>query len=315
MPGALLVSDVVADRFAAQLDASAPDMPHVVLRAAGVDGDPAQVEAAFFSGDLYPERVRDFALALAKATRLRWLHTMSAGVDHPWFRAMIERGVVVTTSPGAAARPIAQTVLAYVLALSRDLRRFDDAQRRRAWEPHAVEDLAEQTLGVVGLGPIGLHVARLAAAFEMRVIGMRRAPRGDEPCETWPLARLDELLACADWLVLALPLTERTRHLVDARALARMKPGARLVNVGRGALVDEAALGEALAAGRLAGAALDVFETEPLPSESALWSMPNVIVTPHCSGQNPGNAVRAAEIFVDNLARFARGAPLLHVAE
>ena len=165
-------------------------------------------------------------------------------------------------------------------------------------------------LGVVGLGPIGLEVARLGVALRMRTIGVRRTPRGDEPCETWPMARLDELLAQADALVLAVPLGDDTRHLLDARRLALLKRGAWLVNVGRGALVDEAALVAALQSGHLGGAGLDVFETEPLPPESPLWSMPNVIVTPHNSGDAPGNLDRAAAIFLDNLARYGRGEPL-----
>jgi phosphoglycerate dehydrogenase-like enzyme len=144
----------------------------------------------------------------------------------------------------------------------------------------------------------------------MRAIGVRRTPRGDEPCETWPLGRLDELLALADAVVLALPLADETRHLLDARRLALMKRGAWLVNVGRGALVDEPALVEALRNGRLGGAGLDVFEVEPLPPESPLWSLPNVLVTPHNSGDAPGNLERASEIFLDNLARFVRGEPL-----
>lgn len=309
--GALLVSAEVEARHAAALDAAAPGVPRVVLEADGTRrGDPAAVELAYFSGDLYPERVRDFALALRDAPRLRWLHTFSAGVDHPWFQALRARGIRLTTSSGAHAVPIAHTVLLYLLALSRGLPAWMDAQRRRGWEPHPVVELPGLVLGVVGLGPIGLEVARLGAAFGMRVIGVRRTPRGDEPCETWPLARLDELVALADALVLALPLTDGTRHLLDAARLARMKRGAWLVNVGRGALVDEAALVEALREGRLGGAGLDVFETEPLPPESPLWEMPNVIVTPHSSGNTPGNLVRATGIFLDNLGRFVRGEPL-----
>lgn len=311
MQGALLVSSWVEQRHAAALDAAAPGLPRVVLEPDGTPrGDVAAVELAYFSGDLYPDHVRGFVLALRDAPRLRWLHTFSAGVDHPWFQALRARGIRLTTSSGAHAVPIAQTVLLYLLALSRDLPRWLDAQRRRAWEPHSFADLQGLVLGVVGLGPIGLEVARLGAAFGMRVVGARRTPRGDEPCETWPLARLDELLALADALVLALPLTDDTRHLLDAARLARMKRGAWLVNVGRGALVEEPALVDALREGRLGGAGLDVFETEPLPPESPLWSLPNVLVTPHSSGDTPGNRERATAIFLENLGRFARGEPL-----
>jgi len=310
MRGALLVSNQVDDHYGAALDAAAPGVARVVLRPEACEGDPSRVEIAFFSGDFFPERVREFVLALRDAKQLRWLHTFSAGVDNPWFQALRERGVRLTTSSGANAVPIAQTVLLYLLALSRDLARWQDAQQRRAWEPHEVVDLQGLTLGVVGLGPIGLEVARLGAALRMRVIGMRRSPRGDEPCETWPITRLDELQPRADSLVLALPLSGDTRHLLDARRIALLKRGAWLVNVGRGALVDEAALVAALQSGQLGGAGLDVFEVEPLPPGSPLWTLPNVIVTPHNSGDSPGNQVRAAEIFLDNLARFVRGEAL-----
>lgn len=133
---------------------------------------------------------------------------------------------------------------------------------------------------------------------------------GDEPCETWPLSRLHELLATADHVVLALPLTPETKHLIDATALAHMKPSATLINIGRGDLADEPALVDALAARRLAGAALDVFETEPLRSTSPLWDLPNVIITPHCAGLNPSNDERATGIFLDNLCRYVAGQPL-----
>jgi phosphoglycerate dehydrogenase-like enzyme len=310
MRGSLLLSDAVADQYDAALRAAAPGAARVVLREGKVEGDVANVEAAFFSGDLFPDRVREFVLALRDAVELRWLHTFSAGVDNPFFGKLRERGVRLTTSSGAHAVPIAQTVIWYLLALSRGAEAWRDAQERRSWERHDLADLQGLVLGVVGLGPIGLEVARLGAALRMRVVGLRRTPRGDEPCETWPLDRLDELLPQADALVLALPLAEGTRHLLDARRLALVKPGAWLVNVGRGALVDEPALVASLRSGRLGGAGLDVFETEPLPPESPLWSLPNVIVTPHNAGDTPGNQVRAAEIFLDNLARYALGEPL-----
>ena len=275
-----------------------------------VRGDAAAVDVAFFSGDVFPDRVRDFVLALRDAAGLRWLHTFSAGVDHPWFQALRARGVRLSTSSGAQAVPIAHTVMLYLLALSRDFGRWQDAQRRRAWEQRDLRDLQGLTLAVVGLGPIGLEVARLGAAFGMRVIGARRTPTGSEPCETWPLSRLDALLEVADAVVLALPLTDETRELIRADRIARMKRGAWLINVGRGALVDEPALVAALQSGALGGAGLDVFAVEPLPPESPLWSLPNVIVTPHNSGDTPSNLPRACEIFLDNLSRYRRGEPL-----
>jgi len=306
----ILISDDVEKRWGGDLQRIAPERPRAVLRGESVEGDAAEVEIAFFSGDVFPDRTRALARALGEAHGLRWFHSFSAGIDHPWFQHMLERGVRITTSSGAMARPIAHTVMLYVLALSRDLRGWVRDQEAARWHEREVEDVEGRCLVVVGLGPIGLEVARLGAAFGMRVIGLRRAPRGDEPCETWPLARLDELLPRADYLVLALPLSEETHHLLDGRRLALLRPSACVVNIGRGALVDEAALVRALEKRELAGAGLDVFEVEPLPAESPLWRLPNVIVTPHSSGANPGNRTRAAAIFLDNLARYQRGEPL-----
>jgi phosphoglycerate dehydrogenase-like enzyme len=241
---------------------------------------------------------------------MRWLHTFSAGVDHPVFKGLLARGVRVTTSSGASASAVAQMAILFLLALSRGLPAHLAAQRERRWVPGQGEDLEGKVVGVVGLGPIGLEVAGLARALGMRVIGMRRRPAGDEPCETWPMARLGELLAIADYVVLALPLTPDTHHLLDGAALARMRPDARLVNVGRGELVDEAALAAALRDGRIAGAALDVLEEEPLPEASPLWGMPGVIVTPHVAASTPMAHHHAAELFVENLGRWVRGEAL-----
>ena len=313
MPGAILVSDQVAERFGDELRRAAPGRPLVVLRGGErVDGDPAAVEVAFFSADLYPVRTRELVIALRDAPGLRWLHSFAAGVDHPWFQSLLARGIRLTNSPGASAVPIAHTVLLYLLALSRDLPAWLRDQAAARWSPRDVEDLSGARIAVLGMGPIGAEIARLAAAFGMRVTGFRRAPAGDEPCETLAMAELDRVLPELDWLVLALPLTAETQRVLDARRIALLPKHARVVNVGRGPLVDEAALAAALTEGRIAGAALDVFEVEPLPAESPLWRLPNVIVTPHSSGTTPGNQVRSAELFVANVARWVRGEPLRH---
>jgi len=311
VPGAVLVSDFVEERYGAALGAAAPAMPRVILRAGGrVEGDVAAVEVVFFSGDCYPARAAELMGPVLQAAGLRWLHTFSAGVDHPVFRGLIARGVRLTTSSGASAPAVAQMALLFMLALARDLPARLAAQRERRWAPERGEDLEGKVAAVVGLGPIGLEIARLARALDMRVIGVRRRPVGDEPCETWPMTRLGELLALADYIVLALPLTADTRQIIDAPALARMRPGARLLNVGRGELVDETALAAALREGRLAGAALDVFESEPLPETSPLWDVPHVILTPHVAASTPATHHHAAELFVENLGRWVRGQPL-----
>jgi phosphoglycerate dehydrogenase-like enzyme len=178
------------------------------------------------------------------------------------------------------------------------------------WSPSPFDDLDGKTIGVVGMGPIAREIIRMAAALGMRPIGMRRAVLGDEPCETWALDRLPELAAASDVLAVALPLTDETREIVSASVIEAMRPGAVFVNVGRGGLVDEPALIDALAARRIGGAGLDVFATEPLPADSPLWDLPNVIITPHNSANTLATGEGAAEIFLANLARYARGEPL-----
>ena len=197
-----------------------------------------------------------------------------------------------------------------LLAMSRDLPGWVRAQDSRRWEQHFFDDIDGTMLGVVGMGRIGQEVGRAAQALGIDVIGCRSTPRADDP---WPTFRtVTEVAPRVDWLVLAAPLTEETHHLVDAAVLASMRPTARLINVGRGGLVDEAALIAALRDGLIAGAALDVFATEPLPPEHPLWSMPNVIVVPHSTGRSSGSDRRAIGIFFDNLARFEAGEPLTH---
>lgn len=289
------------------MDAAAPGLRRFVSIAGEAGPDPSEIEVLYFSGDVFPERSRDFAIAALKAENLRWMHTFSAGVDDAFFGSLLERGVRLTTSSGAQAVPIAQTVILYLLALTRDLPGWLEDQRARRWNPRSLRDLQGLHLGVLGMGPIGQAVARLGVAHGMRVTGLRRTPRGDEPCETRPMEALPELLDEFDALVVAVPLTEQTRNLMDAAAFANLKPGALFVNVARGEVVDEEALVEALRAGRLAGAGLDVFQEEPLPETSPLWTLPNVIITPHSSGTTPGNEVRASRIFLENLGAYERG--------
>lgn len=310
MRGAILVSEFVERRHAQALEGAAPGIPRCVVSAEGPESDPSNAEVAYFSGDLYPGKARPFARALRQAQDLVWLHTFSAGVDDRFFQRLLDRGVRLTNSSGAHAVPIAHTVMLYLLAWSRDLRGWLEAQQRRSWEPRPIVDLQGLVLGIVGLGSIGCEVARLGAALGMRVIGTRRVPRGDEPCGVWPSARLHELLAVADYVVLTVPLTQETHHLIDAAALRCMRPQAVLVNVSRGAVIDETALVATLSSGGIAGAALDVFDTEPLPSDSPLWVMPNVIVTPHSAGTAPGGDDRATEMFLANLQRYVLGEPL-----
>jgi phosphoglycerate dehydrogenase-like enzyme len=268
---------------------------------------------------LAPTLRRFFEMA-TKSRNLQWIHTNSAGADRPEYRPLQARNVTLTTSSGATAATIALTVTGAVIALAREFPAVMHAQSQRAWVPlrdaRAPRDLAGQTALVVGLGPIGREIARLLKAVGLRVIGVRRSERPVEPCdETLSFARLHEALPRADWVILACPLSDLTRGLIDAPALSALPRGARLVNVSRGAVVDEEALIAALRSGKLAGAFLDVFMREPLAPESPFWTLPNVIVSPHSSSYSRGYADRVGEIFLDNLARWRDGLPLCNVVE
>ena len=273
------------------------------------DAECGRVEAAFFSGDVFPEYSRQFFAAARKAPRLKWLHVFNAGVDHPIYTEMLERGVRLTTSSGSTAGPIAQTAIMSLLALARGFPRWLVAQRSRQWNPERKSpprDLRGQTVVVLGLGNIGAEIARLARALGLSVIGVRRGPpRAEDPVdELHPPAALPGLLPRCDWLVIACPLTPGTRSLIDAPLIAALPRGARIINVARGEIVSEQALIAALRSGHLAGAYLDVFESEPLPPESPLWDLPNVLITPHDSAAAAGNDERVLAIFLDNLGRW-----------
>ncbi|CAN5585021.1 D-2-hydroxyacid dehydrogenase [soil metagenome] len=312
MSDVLFCTDMMWAERGDELRAAVPDLD--VVQLAGTEhvtaADLERITIACFSGDAWPDRSANFMQACLQSPNLEWLHTFSAGVDHPVFQSFMARGVTVTTSSGSSASPIAQTVMMYLLALTRDLPGWLAAQAEHRWDARPIRELDGLTLGVVGMGPIGLEVARLGSALGMHPIGMRRMVRGDEPCETWTFERLHELAGAVDALVLAVPLTDDTRGLVDASVFDAMRPGALFVNIARGEVVDEAALIDALRSGRLAGAGLDVFTVEPLEATSALWDLPNVIITPHSSGTTSRSNERALDIFADNLARRAGGHPL-----
>ncbi len=275
--------------------------------AAGLPAALAGAEALLV-WDFTSDAVRD---SWAAAGGLRWIHTASAGVDRLIFDGSLASDVVVTNSRGVFDTPMAEYVLGLVLAFAKDLPGTLRHQDRREWRHRETAMVAGTVAVVVGGGPIGVAVAALlrAVGVRVRLVG-RRARDGVHAADELP-----GLLADCDWLVLAAPLTDRTRGLVDADLLARLPPTARLINVGRGALVDEDALLAALRAGRLAGAALDVFCVEPLPKGHPLWSLPGVIVSPHMSGDAAGWRDTLVDLFVDNLARYRAGQPLRNVVD
>ncbi|GAA0557973.1 D-2-hydroxyacid dehydrogenase [Actinomadura livida] len=246
-----------------------------------------------------------------------WVHIASAGVDRLLFPGLVESGTVVTNSRGVFDEPIAEYVLGLVLTFAKDLHTTVRLQGERRWLHRETERVTGARALVVGTGPIGRAIGRRLSAAGLAVSGAGRTPRDADPDlgVVHPMERLGEALAEADYVVLAAPLTPETRHMVDAAALARMRPSARLVNVGRGALVNEADLVEALRAGRIAGAALDVFEDEPLPESSPLWDMPNVLVSPHMSGDVIGWRDELVRLFTANLDRHVAGRPLRNVVD
>ena len=324
----MLLSKSFVEKYGTQLDAVArrlklkpeilhlPDDPQARLPQADCD----RIEVTMQSRDIrFSDHFKSFGDALIAAQNLEWAHFHSTAIEqHVFVAPLLARGVKLTTSAGTNAEPVVQTALAGFLMLARKFPRWVDAQRRHAWEPmrgvDAPTDLRGQTVAVVGLGNIGMPIARFCQALGMHVIGIRRTPRGvgDPVDEIHPLSALVDVLPRCQWVILACPYTNETHHIINAATLARLPRGAALINVARGRVCEEPALIEALKSGQLGCAYLDVFEKEPLPAESPLWELPNVILTPHTAAVSAGNERRAAEMFLLNLEKWARGEPLLN---
>ncbi len=260
----------------------------------------------------------DLEAAWPRAGNLKWVAAANVGINRLLFPALVESDVILTNGRGAPDRPIAETVIGFVVAMAKGFRPMFDRQRAHVWEPHEMERLAARRVLVVGPGPIGRTIARaLRDGLGMGVAAVGRTGRaGDDVFET--IRGADELhaaLAEADYVIDTMPLTPQTRDVFDAAAFAAMKATSRFVNVGRGATVVEAALVDALASGGIAGAALDVFEEEPLAAESPLWDMENVIVCPHNSGDVEGWEADFAAVFYDNVRRYLGGEPLRNIVD
>jgi phosphoglycerate dehydrogenase-like enzyme len=255
--------------------------------------------------------------ALAPSTP--WIHTRAAGLDSLLFPALSASRVVLTNGRGVFSRSLAEFVIGALLYFARDFPQLARNQRRGVWEVFEPLDLAGRTLGIVGYGDIGRAVAERAHRLGMKVLALRRRTllSAADPWvdETLPPAELVALMRRADDVVVATPLTAETRGLVGEAAIGAMRPGAVLVNVGRGPVVDEAALARALTERRIRGAALDVFETEPLPPGSPLWGLDNLLLSPHCADNTPGWLEAAMRAFLGNLDRFRRGERLLNLVD
>jgi phosphoglycerate dehydrogenase-like enzyme len=261
--------------------------------------------------------------ALEGDSRLRWIHSGAAGVASLLHPELVESDIVLTNSAGVHAQPIAETVIGMMLYFARGFDHALRAQTRAVWDPEpfertdsGVRELSGATLGIVGYGGIGRAVAERARALGMRVIAAKRRPAADYAVEILSGdGALERLLEQSDIVVLSLPSTPMTRGMIGARELAGMKPGAVLINVARGDIVDEAALLDSLTSGLLRGAGLDVFTREPLPADSPLWRMPNVLITPHVSATSPNFWERESELILDNLERYLAGRDLRNVVD
>jgi len=269
-------------------------------------------------GLIPPDAERARAL-LAVAPQLRWLHTISAGVERLLIPEIVDRaGLVLTNNTGAYDVPIAEHVMGMLFAASKRSRQHLEAQARHDWQRDLGHtELRGATLVILGLGSIGGELARLASGLGMRVLGVRRDPSRAVPGveRIVPPERFGDLAAEADYLAVTTALTPSTRGLVSADVIARLRPHAWVVNIARGAIIDEPALIAALQEHRIGGAALDVFAVEPLPAASPLWDLDNVIVTPHVSNSSPRVRERSLALVVENVRRFKAGERLLNVVD
>ena len=251
----------------------------------------------------------------------RWIHSLSAGVEKLLFPELIESPIIVTNARGVFKRPLAEFALLGILYFYKEVRRLIENQEAKRWDEFMVDQLPDRVMGIVGYGEIGKECALLAKAVGMKIYATRRNPErsAKDPLvdRMFPSSALNEMLSEIDVLVAAAPLTPETHHMLSDAQFAAMKPTSLVINVGRGPVVDEAALIRALQSKKIAGAALDVFEHEPLPESSPLWQMPNVLISPHCTDRtrNPDWLDSTVLAFVDNFRRFINGQELANIVD
>lgn len=279
-----------------------------------LDGDATDAEVYYSWFYLKPTTLHR---VLDAAPSLRWHHAPNAGVNHILTPKYLERDLILTNGAGVHAIPIAEFVITYILAYAKHLPKLYHLQAEHNWQRGLpIQELLDKTLLIIGAGGIGQEIAIRAKAFGMRIFGSSRHPK--------PLPNFDKVVGANEWkkllpeaefVVIATPLTQETKGIIDLETLRLFRPDAYLINIARGAIVDESALTTALQEGWIAGAALDTVFTEPLPPESPLWSLPNVFITPHCSGNSPRVKERSLALFLDNLNRYLQGQPLRNVVD
>ena len=326
VPAAIGLSPILSARYRERdleaIAAAAPGSRLVSVSLEGLaDGDLSDVEVLLRG----PMPTGVFDRILARAPRLMWVHSATAGVERVLTPTALERGLAITNARGVFSDPIAEYVLMWILAVSRRLPMLLELQRERTWQPLEGREMADVTVGVVGLGSIGRRVAELALDMGARVVATRRNPDMTGPdgapdeltalIDMLPADGLPQLMAESDFVVLALPLTPQTTDLVNTDLLSHAKQGSWIINIARGALVDDRALVRAVREGRIGGAVLDAFREEPLPADSELYATHNVIVTPHTSWSSGRVLDRSIELFCENLGRFSRGEPLANLVD
>ena len=323
VPAAIALSPILSARYRPQdlerITAAAPGARLVMVSRDGHADGPLDDVEVLLRGVISADA---FDWLLARAPRLQWVHSATAGVERVLTPAGRARGLLITNARGVFSGPIAEYVLMMILAVSRRLPQLLELQHERTWQPLQGTELRDVTVGIVGLGSIGRAVADLALGFGCRVVATRRHADGAGGQTTargielvgGPEA-LTTVLGQSDFVVLAAPLTPETEDLIDVAALATIKPGAWLINVARGRLVDERALLRALREGPLGGAILDTFREEPLPATSPFYDLPNVIVTPHTAWSSGRVLDRSIDLFCENLVHYAAGEPLDNIVD
>jgi D-2-hydroxyacid dehydrogenase (NADP+) len=336
-PAAIALTPILSARYRAdhleRIRRTAPNARIVSVSLEGLADAPLDDVEVLLRG---PLPAATFDRLIARCPRLTWVHSATAGVERVLTPAARSRALIITNARGVFSRPIAEYVLMMVLAVSRRLPQLLELQRERTWQPLESVEMRDLTIGVIGLGSIGRAVAALASGFGCRVLAVRRqvergtdagqaapVPEDDDEAPEVPVRvdalyepeRMAEVLAQSDFIVLGLPLTAETEDLFDEEMLAHCKPGSWLINVARGRLVDERALLRAVREGPLGGAVLDAFRDEPLPSSSALYDAPNIIVTPHTSWSSGRVLDRSIELFCDNLRRYQAGLPMRNAVD
>ncbi len=279
-----------------------------------INGDATDAEIYFSWFYLKPTTLHR---VLNAAPSLRWHHAPNAGVNHILTPKYLERDLILTNGAGVHGIPIAEFVITYLLAYSKRLPSLYKLQNEQNWQRGLpIQELFGKTLLIIGAGGIGQEIAVRAKAFGMRIFGSSRHPK--------PLPNFDKVVGANEWkellpesefVVIAAPLTPETKGMIDVETLGLFRPGSYLINIARGAIVEESALTKALQEGWIAGAALDTVFTEPLPAESPLWTLPNVFITPHCSGNSPRVKERTIALFLENFTRYRQGQQLRNVVD